>query len=70
VVLLALLKEPERTKAEEPAGVAPASGLGALLRGVFASRMVPVLMFVFIGANFVATVFLAWMPSFLFRKLT
>jgi MFS family permease len=68
VALLALLKEPERTRTEEPAGAAPASGLGAVLQGVFASRMVPVLMFVFIGANFVAMVFLTWMPSFLFRK--
>ena len=30
--------------------------------------MVRILMAVFVGANFVAMIFLTWMPSFLYRK--
>jgi MFS family permease len=72
LVLIALLKEPERGQAESdaaPRASAPlAGGVRASLAGVFSSRMVPILMTVFIGANFVAMVFLTWMPSFLYRK--
>ena len=35
---------------------------------LFANPMVRILTAVFIGANFVAMIFLTWMPSFLFRK--
>jgi sugar phosphate permease len=35
---------------------------------LFANPMFRVLTAVFIGANFVAMIFLTWMPSFLFRK--
>ena len=59
VVLLALLREPERTGVPEER---------AAWRGVFAHRMAPVLVSVFFGANFVAMVFLTWMPTFLNRK--
>ncbi len=38
------------------------------LQEIFSNRMVAILMMVFIGANFVAVVFLTWMPSFLYRK--
>jgi MFS family permease len=69
-VLIALLKEPQRTRSAEPAPAAPRSGLREALRGVFASPMTPVLMCVFIGANFVAMVFLTWMPSYLYRKFS
>jgi MFS family permease len=65
-VLLLLLKEPPRAAAEQPA--TPQTGLRREISGVFASPMVPVLMSIFIGANFVAMVFLTWMPSFLYRK--
>jgi MFS family permease len=68
LVLLTRLKEPKRTREEVPGSVAPSSGIAEMFKGVFASGMVPVLMFVFVGANFVAMVFLTWMPSFLFRK--
>lgn len=37
------------------------------VREVFQHPMVPVLMLTFIGANFVALIFLTWMPSYLFR---
>lgn len=71
VVLLVLLREPERTRAEEaapPAARGPAEYLESAIEGVFSSRMAPVLIAVFFGANFVAMVFLTWMPSFLNRK--
>jgi len=72
VLLLALLKEPQRGATEdEPVGhgsIQLGAGLGRELREIFAHRMVPILMVVFIGANFVAVIFLTWMPSFLFRK--
>jgi MFS family permease len=73
-VLIGLLKEPVRGQSEEP-GDAPVHGAfdfsgGVMnsLRAIFAHRMVAVLISVFIGANFVAVIFLTWMPSFLFRK--
>jgi MFS family permease len=68
VVLLILLKEPQRTRSEEPAAAAAPGGLGSVIKGIFASPMAGVLMAIFVGANFVAMVFLTWMPSFLFRK--
>src|SRR6185369_12077464 len=37
---------------------------------VFRHPMAPTLMAVFVGANFVAAVFLTWLPSFLFRKFS
>jgi sugar phosphate permease len=39
-----------------------------LLKDVLGSRLPLLLITVFIGANFVAVIFLAWMPSFLYRK--
>ena len=51
------------------------NGIGRLLndaqrtvRDLFANPMVRILTAVFIGANFVAMIFLTWMPSFLYRK--
>lgn len=69
LVLTGFLKEPQRTRSED-AGVQSSGGRRQALAGVFASPMVPVLMLVFIGANFVAMVFLTWMPSFLYRKFS
>ena len=43
-------------------------GFGATLRAVFDNPLVLILVIVFMGANFVAVVFLTWMPSFLNRK--
>jgi MFS family permease len=58
-VLLVLLREPPRTGAAEAR---------TSWSGVFSHRMARVLVAVFFGANFVAVVFLTWMPSFLNRK--
>jgi MFS family permease len=38
------------------------------VRDLYANPMVRILTAVFIGANFVAMIFLTWMPSFLYRK--
>ena len=43
-------------------------GASSGARELFANPMVRVLTAVFIGANFVAMIFLTWMPSFLYRK--
>jgi len=69
LVLIGFLKEPQRTRSQD-SGVQVPGGLRRALGGVFASPMTPVLMLVFIGANFVAMVFLTWMPSFLYRKFS
>jgi predicted MFS family arabinose efflux permease len=67
-VLFALLKEPPE---QSPAPDRPKESLGGILRtigDVFRVPMVWVLMAVFVGANFVAMVFLVWLPKFLFEK--
>lgn len=68
LVLVTMLREPKRGAADRIAAPIDARGIGASLRGVFAHPMAPVLMAVFVGANFVASVFLTWLPSFLVRK--
>jgi len=40
----------------------------AAIKELFRTPMVRILMSVFVGANFVAVIFLSWMPSFLYRK--
>jgi predicted MFS family arabinose efflux permease len=62
-VLVAWLREPARTEPPEP-GRSPAAGIGTILK----TPMVLILMAVFIGANFVASIVLTWMPSFLYQK--
>ncbi len=71
LVLLPLLKEVRRGESEglvqtvdEERGI----GVRSALNEIFRTRMVLVLITVFIGANFVAMIFLTWLPSFLFRK--
>ncbi|HKX26120.1 MAG TPA: MFS transporter [Blastocatellia bacterium] len=73
LVLWGLLREPERGAAETDGGTHSAAGLapGEIFQTVkvlFSNPMVRILMAVFVGANFVAMIFLTWMPSFLFRK--
>jgi MFS family permease len=68
-VLLALLREPERSR--EPASaddVIRREGLFRTARDLYGRPMVRILTVVFIGANFVAMIFLTWMPAFLFQK--
>jgi MFS family permease len=66
--LMFFLREPARGQAEAETPAALSGGLRESLAGVFESRMTPVLIAVFVGANFVASIFLTWMPSFLYRK--
>lgn len=65
LVLLALLREPARSGAETPEG---AWDVRQGLQEIFSNRMVAILICVFMGANFVAVIFLTWLPSFLYRK--
>jgi MFS family permease len=63
LVLIAWLREPARSETPEP-GRSPVAGIGTVLK----TPMVLVLIAVFIGANFVASIVLTWMPSFLYQK--
>jgi MFS family permease len=71
VLLAALLwrwlREPERGSADAEPVAADALPIGTALRRVFETRTVALLILAFIGANFVAMVFLTWMPSYLHR---
>ncbi len=75
IVLYRFLHEPERGQADaaptDLAGhnVTPTSlSAGATLAVIFQSPVVPLLMLAFVGANFVATIFLTWTPTFLVEK--
>lgn len=76
VFLFALLREPQRGQseargAEDGAHTALDLKEGNILgtiKEIFSTPMVRVLVAVFVGANFVAMIFLTWMPSFLYRK--
>lgn len=61
LVLIIWLREPARSEAPAPS---PVAGVGTILK----TPMVLILIAVFIGANFVASIVLTWMPSFLNRK--
>jgi MFS family permease len=65
VVLVVLLKEPPRRLTEDRVTV---GDLGVTFVDLFTNRFVLVLMAIFVGANFVASVFLTWMPAFLHDK--
>ena len=82
VVLVFFLREPRRGQSERGETAAPGEasrglaggasatrpGVGATLGAIYRVPMVRVLTLVFVGANFVAMIFLSWMPSFLFEK--
>ena len=79
IVLWTALREPVRGMAdatakgavEDQPQAAENSGSGNLLLGlreVLQNPMAQLLIAVFIGANFVAAVFLTWMPTFLYNK--
>lgn len=76
MALVGLLREPVRGQSEESRRPGPDAlssnswNVGSTLAGIFKNRMVYVLVAVFIGANFVAMIFLSWMPSFLYRKFS
>lgn len=80
-VLIWILREPEREKSVNNIAETPRGGVSTATpqqqnvaggRHVSSAKtragMAVLLMAVFAGANFVAMVFLTWMPSFLFRK--
>jgi len=77
LVLYRFLREPERGAAESAAArpgggaaapPAPPLGLGATCREIFRTPTALLLMGAFLGANFVATIFLTWTPTFLVEK--
>jgi MFS family permease len=75
LVLLVLLREPRRGESETE--TAPAHAGVRLERNflrdakvLLTNRIVLLLIAVFVGANFVAMIFLTWMPSFLYRKFS
>lgn len=71
-----LLREPARGMSEHTGhptlvpgeNLKPRTSLLAALKELSANRVVLLLIAVFMGANFVAVVFLAWMPAFLYQK--
>jgi MFS family permease len=69
--LLLLLREPARGQAEKDehaaVNIRKVYVLDAIFE-LFSNPMARILAAVFVGANFVAMIFLTWMPSFLYRK--
>src|SRR5262245_48495045 len=74
LVLLLALKEPPRSKSTDVEAHAHATfdlkkgNLWAHIREILSAPMVRILIVVFAGANFVASIFMSWMPKFLFDK--
>jgi MFS family permease len=68
-VLAGLVREPVRGATDTPGapGLKPL-GPKETLRAIFRSPTAVILMAVFVGANFVATIFLTWTPTFLVEK--
>ena len=63
LALIVWLREPARSESPD-AGPSPVGGVTTVLK----TPMVLILIAVFIGANFVASIVLTWMPSFLYGK--
>jgi MFS family permease len=78
VVLFNFLREPRRGEAENADDSLDSQAISneALLalpdawRAIFRSPAVPLLMLAFAAANFVATIFLVWTPTFLYEKFS
>jgi MFS family permease len=72
LLLLMLLWEPKPGVTTRAAGEEQHQednmGVIATIRELLCNPMMLILTAVFVGANFVAVIFLTWMPSFLFRK--
>ncbi len=70
--LFKFLREPQRGEAETTnagAGLCETPlSVAETLRVIFRTPTVPLLMLAFVGANFVATIFLTWTPTFLVEK--
>jgi MFS family permease len=70
LVLYKILREPKRGESENRASPASSSPLSLkeTLQVIFHTPVVPLLMCAFVCANFVATIFLTWTPTFLVEK--
>jgi MFS family permease len=73
IMLYRVLREPERGEAERDAtapsrAAATTPSIGETLTAIFRTPVVPCLMLAFVLANFVATIFLTWTPTFLVEK--
>ncbi len=76
LLLYKFLREPARGEAEASSGELAAHGIvegpplsiGETLGVIFRTPVVPLLMLAFLCANFVATIFLTWTPTFLVEK--
>jgi MFS family permease len=75
LVLIFFLREPVRgasdirtSEAKETNGAGAKSSIAQILRDIFGNRTARLLIFIFMGANFVAVVFLTWLPTFLYSK--
>ena len=66
LVLYQFLREPPR--AEVPRSIPDKSPLTGRVRAILGNPTALCLMIVFVGANFVATIFLTWTPTFLVEK--
>ncbi len=68
IALLVFLKEPTRETAHEADNKPARVALSTLLSDILTEPLALRLMAGFIGANFVAMIFMVWLPSFLYRK--
>jgi predicted MFS family arabinose efflux permease len=69
VILIFLLREPHRGQSEPTSYRQPhQTPTMQALYEILGNRMVLLLIAIFMGANFVAVVFLTWLPTFLFQK--
>ncbi|MBS1801203.1 MAG: MFS transporter [Acidobacteria bacterium] len=69
LVLMFLLKEPVRGQSElQTSGPVSKKKTSIALKEILGNRVVLALIAVFMGANFVAVVFLTWLPTFLYQK--
>jgi MFS family permease len=67
LVLYRFLREPRRGQAEAATNETKPL-IGEALRDIFRTPTALILLVVFVGANFVATIFLTWTPTFLVEK--
>jgi predicted MFS family arabinose efflux permease len=69
LVLMFLLREPSRGQSELVAHEPPnRTTTSKTLKEILGNRIVLLLIAIFMGANFVAVVFLTWLPTFLYQK--
>ncbi len=69
-VLLFTLKEPQRGQSEQIDIVKVNQPILSAILSILSTPMVLILILVFTGANFVAAIFLTWMPSYLNRTFS